>query len=107
LLAQLISAQTGPAAAQSAIGEPPMTQNELLTRVRTAHTQKLDYDDIAMEVDRRGIDFELDNNFINQMRFMRAVIVGNALYRADDRRKALIAKPKNAETLPGVLLREN
>jgi hypothetical protein len=77
----------------------PMTKDEVMNRVRSAHINKLDVDDIAADVDRRGIDFALDDMLANQIRFLRAVEVTNALYRADDRRKAIIAKPQKPESL--------
>jgi len=82
------------------IGTTPMTKDEIMSRVRSAYGKNGgDVDDIAADVDRRGIDFDLDTLFANQIRFMRATVVTNALWRADDRRKAMTAKPKNPETL--------
>lgn len=80
----------------------PMTKEELSMRVKEAYTKRTDFDSIAADVDQRGIDFAVEDNLINQVRFMRAAIVSNALYRADDRRKALIAKPAHSESLDAV-----
>jgi hypothetical protein len=84
---------------KGSILDEPMTREEVMARVRNAYTGRTDFDDIAADLDRRGINFEVDQLFANQIRFMRATMVTNALWRADDRRKALMAKPKNAASL--------
>jgi hypothetical protein len=101
LLAGIALAQSAatPQEGRVLMGDPPLTRDEVMSRVRSAYTSHIDFDSIAADIDRRGIDFEVDNLFANQVRFMRAAIVTNALWRADDRRKALMAKPQNAQTL--------
>src|SRR5690349_1184377 len=100
VLAQSAGASPSTGTSQEArvfVSEPPLTRDEVMSRVRSAYTSHIDYDSIAADIDRRGIDFEVDNQFATQVRFMRATIVTNALWRADDRRKALMAKPQNAQ----------
>ncbi|MEW6737224.1 MAG: hypothetical protein AB1489_38420 [Acidobacteriota bacterium] len=86
----------------------PMTQEEVMARVRNSRAKGLDFDDVAAEIDRRGINFEVDTPFANLIQFMRASVVTNALWRADDRRKALTAKPNNiaADEVQNVSKRE-
>lgn len=77
----------------------PLTQDEIMARVRTAYSKALDPDDIAADIDRRGIDFAVESAYANKIKFFRAAVVSNALWRADDRRKALVARPLNPQTL--------
>jgi hypothetical protein len=94
-----------PQETNASIAGAPMAREEVMARVKSSFTAKTDFDDIAADIDRRGINFEVDQLFASQIRFMRATIVTNALWRADDRRKALLAKPKNTgspEELQGV-----
>jgi hypothetical protein len=81
----------------SYINQPPLGQEEILNRVKTARTSNQDFDDIALDIDQRGINFVPTDQLFNQLRFLRATMVNNALYRADERRKALITKPKNPQ----------
>ena len=101
LLSLSISAQTagGQQEVRATAADSPMTQDEVVTRVRNARSKGFDFDDIAADIDRRGINFQVEDSFANLIRFMRATVVSIALYRADDRRKAIIAKPKNPGTL--------
>ncbi len=91
------SAKTSPPALISYISQPPLSQEEILSRVKTARASHQDFDDIAADVDQRGINFVPDDQLFNQLRFFRASMVNNALSRADERRAALVAKPKNLE----------
>ncbi|MBX7221329.1 MAG: hypothetical protein K1Y36_15375 [Blastocatellia bacterium] len=79
--------------------EAPLSQDEIMTRVRAAYAKAQDVDDIAADIDRRGIGFQLDSAFARKIQFFRGSAVTNALYRADDRRKALSLQPKNPATL--------
>ncbi len=82
----------------SYVTQPPLTQDEILTRVKAARAARQDFEDIAADVDQRGIKFVPDDQLFNQIRFFRANIVNNALDRANERRNALMAKPKNTES---------
>ncbi|MBI4854446.1 MAG: hypothetical protein HY819_21825 [Acidobacteria bacterium] len=86
-----------PPALVSYINQPPLGQEEILNRVKAARTSNQDFDDIASDVDQRGINFVPTDQLFNQLRFLRASIVNNALSRADERRKALMTKPKSLE----------
>jgi hypothetical protein len=83
----------GVAEVRLSAADAPMTQDEVLARVRQAYAKNQDVDDVAADVDRRGVNFAMDNTFANRIRFLRGAIVTNALWRADDRRKAISAKP--------------
>jgi hypothetical protein len=76
--------------------ESPLAQSEILARVRDGFTRNQDVDDVAADVDRRGIAFAMDEAFGRKIRFLKGASVESALWRADDRRKAVIAKPTNA-----------
>lgn len=82
----------------SFVAQPPLTQDEILNRVKAARAARQDFDDIAADVDQRGINFVPQEQLFNQLRFFRASIVNNALARADERRKALMTQPKTTET---------
>lgn len=86
-----------PSALISYISQPPLGQDEILNRVKAARGSDQDFDDIAADVDQRGINFVPDTQLLNQLRFLRASMVNNALSRADERRTALMAKPKTLE----------
>lgn len=68
---------------------------EVENRVREAFKRNQDVDDIAADIDRRGISFPMDDAFGRKMRFLKAAAVESALWRADDRRKAVVANPAN------------
>lgn len=73
--------------------ELTLKQAEVENRVREAFKRNQDVDDIAADIDRRGISFTMDDSFGRKMRFLKASAVESALWRADDRRKAVVANP--------------
>jgi hypothetical protein len=82
--------------------ELALKQAEIEKRVRDAIALNQDVDDIAADIDRRGISFVMDEAFGRKMRFLKASSVESALWRAEDRRKAVVAKPTNPTQVTAV-----
>lgn len=80
--------------------EPPVRAADVEARVRAAYQQNREVDDVAADIDRRGINFEMTEAFGRKMRFLRAAQVESALWRADERRRAVTAQPQRPAALP-------
>ncbi|MCS7081260.1 MAG: hypothetical protein NZ585_14580 [Chloracidobacterium sp.] len=79
---------------------PPVRAADIEARVREAYRQNREVDDVAAEIDQRGINFEMTEAFGRKMRFLRAAQVESALWRADERRRAVVARPQRPAALP-------
>ncbi|MFQ3581630.1 MAG: hypothetical protein SNJ49_06985 [Chloracidobacterium sp.] len=79
--------------------ELPLRATEIEARVREAYQRNRDVDDVAADIDRRGVSFEMTEAFGRKMRFLRAAQVESALWRADERRQAVTAQPQRPVAL--------
>ncbi len=86
--------EADPASRSFSATEPPMRAAEIEGRVREAYQRNREVDDVAADIDRRGISFEMAEAFGRKMRFLRAAQVESALWRADERRRAVTASPQ-------------
>jgi len=113
-LAQVSEARVteAPRFSKGFVGEAlPLRAAEVESRVREAYLRNREVDDIAADIDQRGIAFEMTEAFGRKMRFLRAAQVESALWRADERRQALTARPQRpaalmAESPTGPVYRE-
>ncbi len=81
-------------------GESPVRAAEVEAQVRAAYQRNQAVDEVAAEIDRRGIDFEMTEAFGRKLRFLRAAQVESALWRADERRRSVTARPQRPAALP-------
>lgn len=88
-----------PAAQGFSAVELPLRAAEIEGRVREAYLRNREVDDVAADIDRRGIAFEMTEAFGRKMRFLRAAQVESALWRADERRQAVLARPQRPVAL--------
>ncbi|OYT73395.1 MAG: hypothetical protein CFK52_02165 [Chloracidobacterium sp. CP2_5A] len=86
--------EVGAASWRFSATEPPLRAAEIEARAREAYQRNREVDDVAADVDRRGISFEMTEAFGRKMRFLRAAQVESALWRADERRQAVTAQPQ-------------
>jgi hypothetical protein len=101
VLARIGEAQTAEAIAPEGFSamEPPLRAAEIEGRVREAYLRNREVDDVAADIDQRGIAFEMTEPFGRKMRFLRAAQVESALWRADERRQAVTARPQRPVAL--------
>ncbi|MGQ9896611.1 MAG: hypothetical protein ACUVR8_03480 [Acidobacteriota bacterium] len=78
---------------------PPLRAAEIEGSVREAYLRNREVDAVAADIDQRGIAFEMTEAFGRKMRFLRAAQVESALWRADERRRAVTARPQRPVAL--------